>query len=62
MMGLGKKGRKQKGYEGREHVLKNYNFNDFNERWVKLMLKVNKEQGSWNTRVYNSGIRFKEVA
>jgi len=62
MMALGNDGRRKMGLKGREYVLKNYNFNDFNERWVKTMLKINNEEGSWNTRVYNSGIRFKEVA
>ena len=61
-MALGKQGRKQMGLKGREHVLKNYNFNNFNEQWVNTMLKINKEHGSWNTRNHNAGIRFKEVA
>ena len=62
MMALGKQGRKQMGLKGREYVLKNYNFNNFNEQWVNTMLKIYKEHGSWNTRNYNAGIRFKEVA
>ncbi len=62
MMALGKQGRKQMGLKGREHVLKNYNFNNFNEKWINTMVKINEEHGSWNTRNYNTGIRFKEVA
>ena len=62
MMALGKQGRKQMGLKGREHVLKNYNFNNFNQQWIDTMVKINEEHGSWNTRNHNAGIRFKEVA
>ena len=62
MMALGPQGRKEMGMKGRAHVLKNYNFEDFNKRWVDLMLDVHNTMGSWSTRNYNSGIRFKEVA
>jgi hypothetical protein len=62
MMALGKNGRKEMGLKGQKHVLKNYNFNNFNRHWVELMLDVHNTCGSWDTRVYNAGIRFKEVA
>ena len=62
MMAIGNEGRKKMGLKGREHVLKNYNFSDFNEKWVETMLSINKECGSWATRNHSGGIRFKEVA
>ena len=62
MMALGKKGREEMGMKGREYVLSNYNFDTFNKQWVDFMLKVNEDFGSWNTRTYSGGIRFKEVA
>ena len=62
MMALGKEGRRAMGLRGREHVIKNYNFDNFNKAWVDTMLQVHEECGSWETRNYNTGIRFKEVA
>ena len=54
--------RKELGDNGRNHVLQNYNFETFNEKWVDLMLKIYEEQGSWKTRGEYSSITFKEVA
>ena len=62
MMALGKKGRKVMGLKGRAHVLKNYNFDDFNNSWVDIMTKIHDEHGSWEDRKIYNGIRFKEVA
>ena len=62
MVALGHEGRKNMGAKGRDHVMKNYNFNNFNNDWVETMLKVHEEFGSWDTRNHKSGIRFKEVA
>ena len=62
MMALGKKGRKAMGLKGREHVLRNYNFDNFSKTWVEYMLKVHEAEGSWENRKNYSGIRFKEVA
>ncbi len=62
MMALGEEGRREMGLKGRGHVLKNYNFETFNNQWVNLMTDVYENLGSWDTRNYGSGIRFKEVA
>jgi glycosyltransferase involved in cell wall biosynthesis len=62
MMALGKEGRRSMGTKGRQHVLENYNFENFNKTWVEYMLKVHEEEGSWETRKKYNGIRFKEVA
>ena len=42
--------RKELGKKGREHVVKNYNFDDFNKKWTDLMLDVHERFGSWDTR------------
>lgn len=62
MYHLGREGRKELGLKGREHVIKNYNFENFNKQWVDMMLKVHDEHGSWETRKGYNGIRFLEVA
>ena len=49
------------GRSGREHVMKNYNFETFNKTWVDLMLEIHEKEGSWETRKYNN-YRFLEVA
>lgn len=38
------------GAAGRAHVLKNYNFEDFNKKWVDYMLQIHEEEGSWDQR------------
>ena len=47
---------------GREHVKNNYNFDDFNKKWVDIMLEVYEQEGSWDTRRNFNNIRFLEVA
>tara|TARA_Y100000593_G_scaffold93664_1_gene189395 strand:- start:74 stop:1342 length:1269 start_codon:yes stop_codon:yes gene_type:complete len=62
MMALGKTGRKEMGLKGREHVMVNYNFDNFNQQWVDFMTNIHNTEGSWETRTNYNGIRFKEVA
>jgi glycosyltransferase involved in cell wall biosynthesis len=38
------------GALGREHVMNNYNFETFKERWVDLMTNVHEKYGSWENR------------
>ena len=54
--------RKKLGNEGRAHVLKNYNFEKLQEKWVEVIDSIVEENGSWDTRKNYNGIRFKEVA
>jgi glycosyltransferase involved in cell wall biosynthesis len=54
--------RREMGFKGREHVTKNYNFQNFCEQWINIMTKLHEEQGSWDTRTNYNGIRFLEVA
>jgi len=62
MYGTGPENRKELGENGRNHVLANYNFDNFNKQWVNLMLKVHEEHGSWETRKGYSSITYKEIA
>ncbi len=61
MYSLNKETREIMGKSGREHVLKNYNFEDFASTWVELMLNLHEEEGSWETRKHNN-FRLLEVA
>ena len=54
--------RRQMGNKGREHVLKNYNFKNFNKTWIELMDELIEKNGSWENRKNYNGIYFGEVA
>jgi glycosyltransferase involved in cell wall biosynthesis len=54
--------RRKMGMLGKQHVEKNYNFEDFKQTWVDYMDKIHEEEGSWETRKGYNGIRFMEVA
>jgi len=62
MYDMGPEERSRLGALGRKHVLANYNFKNFEEKWVELVLKIHEEHGSWTTRNNYNGITFKEVA
>ena len=53
--------RKKIGLKGREHALKNYNFSDYQNKWVELMTKVYEEKGSWENRKNYQRWTLKEV-
>jgi hypothetical protein len=42
--------RKKLGKAGREHVLKNYNFDTFRNTWIEVMTDLHEKHGSWETR------------
>ena len=50
------------GRKGLEHIRKNYNFNNYKEKWVNLMLDIYEKNGSWESRNDYSGIYFKKIA
>ena len=52
---------KELGKKGREHVLKNYNFSSFNDRWVEVMLSIHEKYGSWENRKNYQSWEFKEI-
>ena len=47
---MSKEERESLGKAGREHVLKNYNFDDYGKRWINLLDKIHEEHGSWGDR------------
>lgn len=61
MYGMPEEDRAIYGRSGREHVVKNYNFETFNQTWVDLMLRIYEEEGSWETRKHKN-YRLLEVA
>ncbi len=61
MYSMGHENRRKLGKMGRDHVMKNYSFENFQRYWVELMDEVT-EQGSWSSRSGYNGIRFKEIA
>ena len=56
MLSLDEETRKIMGNSGREHVIKNYNFETFSQTWVDTMLKILEDFGSWETRKHNNQI------
>ena len=54
--------RRELGMKGRQHVLENYNFETFNQKWVILMDDIIEKHGSWDNRKEYNGIYFGEVA
>ena len=61
MYKLSEKGRGKFGKRGREHVLENYNFDDFESRWVNVMREAHEKLGSWHERKEYKGWRAKEI-
>ena len=47
---MSKEDRLALGLQGREHVIKNYNFENFEKTWVDLMINLHENKGSWDTR------------
>lgn len=62
MYALSPEERHDLGLKGAAHVEENYNFENFKEKWVNLMLKIHEQHGSWETRKNYNGITFKEIA
>jgi len=62
MFNLSQEQRKNMGLLGRQHVLKNYNFDTFSKTWVDVMTKIYEEEGSWETRKHTKRWIIKEVA
>ena len=47
---MSKEEREELGKKGRNHVMKNYNFEDFCNAWEKTLTTIHEEMGSWDTR------------
>ena len=50
MYNMSKSERNKLGKAGRQHVLDNYNFDDYGKKWIDLLLSVHEKYGSWETR------------
>ena len=50
MYEYGNEKRNSLGQAGRNHVLENYNFENFSEKWVKIMTDIYNKKGSWENR------------
>lgn len=48
------------GQAGRQHVIENYNFNDFISNWDQIFTHVNETRSSWPNRLYK-GWELKEI-
>jgi len=49
------------GAAGREHVLKNYNFDTFNNDWIKTIDETIEKHGSWEARKNYNTYNFTEL-
>ena len=59
---MSKSERKKMGKKGRNHVIKNYNFDDYGKRWVELLLDIHERHGSWENRKNYESWTLQEVA
>ena len=50
MYEYGAEKREELGANGRQHVLENYSFPEFQKQWVDLMVNVHEKYGSWSER------------
>ncbi len=53
--------RRELGLNGRKHVLENYGFSQYREKWVELMTNIHEKHGSWDTRRNYNPVRFGEI-
>jgi len=53
--------RKELGAKGRQHVLKNYGFEEYQDGWVKIIDDTIEKYGSWDTRKHYKHWTIKEI-
>tara|TARA_R110002074_G_scaffold202324_1_gene370143 strand:+ start:1889 stop:3157 length:1269 start_codon:yes stop_codon:yes gene_type:complete len=58
---MSKEEREELGRKGREHVMKNYNFENFAKQWDELFTMVSEEWGSWDNRRNHQRWVVKEI-
>ena len=58
---LSEKERRELGKKGREHTLKEYNFENFNNSWIEIFKNVHEKHGSWETRKNYKKWRVQEL-
>jgi glycosyltransferase involved in cell wall biosynthesis len=54
--------RKKFGLEGREHVIKNYNFENYTKKWVEIFDNAIAKHGSWDKRQNYQAWELREIA
>jgi len=63
MYNKSKEERSELGRKGRNHVMTNYNFDNFIKKWDEVFTMVHEEYGSWGTRKpYDNRWVLKEIA
>ena len=53
--------REEMGKMGREHIMKNYNYEKITKRWDEIFQNIYNELGSWETRKNYKSWTFSEV-
>jgi glycosyltransferase involved in cell wall biosynthesis len=61
MVEMSEEERAELGRLGREHVMKNYNFKDFEKSWTDFVSEIVKENGSWDDRKNYKSWHLKEI-
>jgi len=62
MYNMSKEERAELGKKGAEHVRKNYNYEDFKNKWIELMDNIHEKYGSWDSRKGYKSWEMKEIA
>ena len=61
MYNMSEEERNDLGKAGRQHILKNYNFENYGSQWVKFMEDTHNKYGSWETRKNYKAWRLLEL-
>jgi glycosyltransferase involved in cell wall biosynthesis len=56
---MAKEEKERLGTLAREHVVKNFNYEDFTKRWDEILTQVHEKHGSWDTRKNYKGWSLK---
>ena len=60
---MSEKDRAKMGVDAREHIMTNYNFDNFVKQWDEVLTMIHEEFGSWDTRKpYENRWELKEIA
>jgi glycosyltransferase involved in cell wall biosynthesis len=62
MYNMKEEDRRALGAAGRQHVIENYNFNDFSKQWDEIFTMVYEEMGSWGERKGYKNWEIKEIS
>lgn len=61
MINLSKEERERMGKRGRDHLLKNYNFENFTKQWDQVITAIHEKHGSWDTRKNHKSWKLIEI-